>query len=66
MSDITLRQVYLPPYRAAVDAGNAVLPHMPRFVLYNPANGWGRGREVPTTPGQSFHAWYKARRGSGS
>ncbi len=50
-------------YRAAVDAGNAVLPHLPRFVLYNPANGWGRGRDVPDAPGQSFHAWYKARRG---
>ena len=49
-------------YRAAVDAGNAVLPHMPRFVLYNPANGWGRGRDIPVAPGQSFHSWYKANR----
>lgn len=49
-------------YRAAIDAGNAVLPHLPRFVLYNPANSWGRGRDVPAVPGQSFHAWYKARR----
>ena len=49
-------------YRAAVDAGNAVLPHIPRFVLYNPVNAWGKGRDVPVVPGQSFHAWYKANR----
>lgn len=49
-------------YRAAVDAGNAVLPHMPRFVLYNPVNAWGKGRDVPAAPGQSFHAWFKANR----
>ena len=49
-------------YRAAVDTANAVLPHMPRFALYNPANAWGKGREVPQAPGQSFHAWFKARR----
>lgn len=50
-------------YRRAVDAANAVLPHMPRFVLYNPANAWGKGRDVPAAPGQSFHAWYAAHRG---
>ena len=50
-------------YRAVVNVANAVLPHMPHFALYNRANAWGKGRDVPMPPGQSFHAWYKSRRG---
>ncbi|WP_419728410.1 lactate utilization protein B [Lichenicola sp.] len=50
-------------YRAAVTVANAVLPHMPHVALYNRANAWGKGRDVPMPPGQSFHAWYRSRRG---
>lgn len=31
---------------------------MPRFLLYNPLNPWGKHREVPTAPGQTFRQWY--------
>jgi L-lactate dehydrogenase complex protein LldF len=39
------------------------LAHLPRFVIYNGLNAWGRHREVPHPPKQTFHAWYQANRG---
>ncbi len=53
-------------YRALVDTANAVVPKLPRFLIYNPLNAWGESREIPTTPRQSFHRWYKAHRKPGS
>jgi L-lactate dehydrogenase complex protein LldF len=50
-------------YRAALRGGMAVLRNLPRFALYNGLNAWGKGRELPAAPKQSFHAWYKAHRG---
>jgi L-lactate dehydrogenase complex protein LldF len=49
-------------YRVAVRTVGTVLPHMPRFAVYNPLNAWGRGREVPSAPRRTFHDWYKANR----
>ena len=34
-------------YRAAVETAGAGIEHLPRFMLYNPLNAWGRQREVP-------------------
>lgn len=45
-------------YRRAVSAFGAALPHLPRFALYGPHNIWGRGRELPAPPRETFHAWY--------
>jgi L-lactate dehydrogenase complex protein LldF len=50
-------------YRAAVVAADTALAHLPRFVIYNGLNAWGRGREVPHPPKQTFHGWYQANRG---
>ena len=50
-------------YRAAISAADAVLPHLPRFVIYNGLNAWGKHREVPTAPEQTFHSWYQSNRG---
>ena len=34
---------------------------LPRFVIYNRLNPWGRQREVPDIPRQSFRDWYLSR-----
>jgi L-lactate dehydrogenase complex protein LldF len=53
-------------YRAAIGAANTALAHLPRFVIYNGLNAWGKHREVPSPPEQTFHSWYQANRGDGS
>ena len=45
-------------YRAAVEAAAAGLEHLPRFIVYNPFNAWGRQREVPAAPASTFRQWY--------
>jgi L-lactate dehydrogenase complex protein LldF len=52
-------------YRAAVAAADTALAHLPRFVIYNGLNAWGKHREVPHPPKQTFHSWYLANRGGG-
>jgi L-lactate dehydrogenase complex protein LldF len=50
-------------YRAAVQAAAAGLDHLPRFMVYNPFNAWGRQRELPATPQLTFRQWYLKNRG---
>jgi L-lactate dehydrogenase complex protein LldF len=35
--------------------------HLPRKLLYLPVNTWGKGRELPVAPKQSFKQWYKSK-----
>lgn len=35
--------------------------YVPRGLLYLPFNAWGRGRELPAPPAQSFKQWYRKR-----
>ncbi|MGB7457567.1 MAG: lactate utilization protein B [Pseudolabrys sp.] len=49
-------------YRAAISATGLAIEHLPRFALYNWLNPWGRQREVPDAPQQSFRSWYIAHR----
>jgi L-lactate dehydrogenase complex protein LldF len=50
-------------YRAAVKAANAGLEYLPRTMIYNPLNAWGRQREVPKAARMTFRDWYlKSRR----
>jgi L-lactate dehydrogenase complex protein LldF len=50
-------------YRTAVKAANAGLEYLPRTMIYNPLNAWGRHREVPTAARMTFRDWYlKSRR----
>ena len=37
-------------------------PWVPRMLLYNRLNPWGRQRELPDFPKQSFREWHKQRR----
>jgi L-lactate dehydrogenase complex protein LldF len=49
-------------YRAAVQAAAAGIDHLPRFMIYNPFNAWGKQRELPATPPQTFRQWYMKHR----
>jgi len=39
------------------------VPWMPRFLIYNPLNDWGKDREIPQMPKNSFREMYKKRYG---
>ena len=45
-------------YRAAVETAGAGIEHLPRFMMYNRLNAWGRQREVPKAPVLTFRQWY--------
>ncbi len=51
-------------YRAAVEAAAAGIEHLPRALVYNPFNAWGRQREVPAAPHSTFRQWYLKNRGA--
>src|ERR1700704_653623 len=51
-------------YRAAIATADTALAHLPRFVIYNGLNAWGKHREVPHPPKQTFHSWYHANPGA--
>ncbi len=36
-----------------------LMPFVPRFLIYNPLNAWGRKRELPLFPKQSFRELYR-------
>jgi L-lactate dehydrogenase complex protein LldF len=35
------------------------LPKLPRFLVYNPLNPWGKQRELPPMPRESFRDLYR-------
>ncbi len=45
-------------YRAAVETTSTSIEHLPRFMMYTRLNAWGRQREVPSAPTQTFRQWY--------
>lgn len=45
-------------YRAAVEAAGASVEYLPRVMLYNRLNAWGRQREVPAAPAMTFRQWW--------
>ena len=51
-------------YRAVGKAAK-VMRLMPRFMLYNAANEWGKQRELPTPARQSFREQYRQRQRQG-
>lgn len=44
-------------YRLATAAARLAVRHLPRPLLYSRFNSWGRDREVPEAPKESFAAW---------
>jgi len=45
-------------FRAAVEAAGAGVEYLPRVMLYNRLNAWGKQREVPAAPTQTFRQWW--------
>jgi L-lactate dehydrogenase complex protein LldF len=45
-------------FRAAMSATGLAFERLPRFALYNWLNPWGRHRELPVPPKQTFRSWY--------
>jgi L-lactate dehydrogenase complex protein LldF len=45
-------------YRAAAAGGLVALRVLPHFALYNRLNAWGRHRDLPVPPRETFHQWY--------
>jgi len=50
-------------YRLAVAGANKALARLPRFVIYNGLNAWGKHRETPHPAAETFHQWYGRNRG---
>ena len=53
-------------YRSSVAMSGAALEHLPRFLVYTRFNAWGKQREVPIAPDQTFNAWYRKNRLTGN
>jgi len=49
-------------YRTAGRLARWLVPKLPRFVVYNRFNAWGKQRELPDFPQQSFREQFAARR----
>jgi L-lactate dehydrogenase complex protein LldF len=50
-------------YRLAGWLARRLVPHLPRRLVYTRWNIWGRGRELPALPHDSFRALYRRRNG---
>ena len=44
-------------YRLATASARIAIRYLPRALLYSKLNAWGRDREVPVAPKESFAAW---------
>jgi L-lactate dehydrogenase complex protein LldF len=60
-ASLVLRFTWL--YRAAGGAARWLVPRLPRFLVYNRFNAWGRQRELPPLPAKSFRRLYRERHG---
>ncbi|SDL50192.1 L-lactate dehydrogenase complex protein LldF [Catalinimonas alkaloidigena] len=52
-------------FRMAGKVGRWLLKVLPRKAVYNQLNPWGKGRELPAPPNESFHDWYQKHRTHG-
>ncbi|QDT63122.1 LutB/LldF family L-lactate oxidation iron-sulfur protein [Calycomorphotria hydatis] len=50
-------------YKMAGKFSRTFVPLMPRWMLYNPLNGWGKQRELPEFPKESFRDRWRKRGG---
>lgn len=46
-------------YRIAIQNADRALRYLPHFIVYNHFNTWGRQREIPKAPKETFHSWYE-------
>lgn len=45
-------------YRMAIEGTELAVKELPRALIYNPFNAWGKQREVPDAPEMTFRQWY--------
>jgi L-lactate dehydrogenase complex protein LldF len=60
MASFVLRRPRL--FAAAGRMGRLALRLAPRWLIYNRFNPWGRQRELPVPPRESFRQWYRRER----
>ncbi|MBP0594100.1 lactate utilization protein [Paraburkholderia sp. LEh10] len=48
-------------FRIAIRSADKAVATLPRAVLYNPLNVWGKQRDVPDAPKETFRDWYLKR-----
>ncbi|HEX3999468.1 MAG TPA: lactate utilization protein B [Pirellulales bacterium] len=58
-ASFVLRHPWL--YKIAGKTARTIVPWLPRFMIYNRFNGWGRQRELPPMPPRSFRELYRQR-----
>ncbi len=46
-------------YKVAGRSARRALENLPRWAIYNGWNEWGKDRELPAVPEQSFKEWYR-------
>lgn len=51
-------------YKQAGRVARFLLRWLPRVAIYNGFNVWGKQRELPPPPAESFHEWYQKNRES--
>jgi L-lactate dehydrogenase complex protein LldF len=51
-------------YRTAMAGLRWALRLLPKGLVYNPLNPWGRKRDIPPPPKESFREWYRKHRRS--
>lgn len=49
-------------YKVSGKVLRATLKTLPDRLIYNPLNAWGKGRNVPEVPKESFKEWYQKNR----
>jgi len=54
----TVASATAPPRTPVARAVGEVAPIKDEFLLYNPLNPWGKQRELPAVPRQTFRQWY--------
>jgi L-lactate dehydrogenase complex protein LldF len=60
LASLVLRNGWL--YRTAGRLARTIVPHLPRWMMYNRLNVWGRQRELPEFPRESFREQFRRRR----
>ena len=49
-------------YRILGGLARRIMPRLPRWMIYHRGNGWGKQRELPEWPQESFRDWYQRER----
>ncbi len=60
LGSMVLRRPWL--YRLAGRMMRFWMPRLPKFLVYGKMNPWGKQREMPPMPAESFRDWYRRNR----